>query len=93
MFLKINMIEPVSASVCLYLISKSNKKILTRTLKRPSYLQKKISKFVKKNEDLLIDLTKDEIIDMLFDLKVMMIYNPSILLIIYVILLIVTIFI
>ena len=98
-FIKPYMIEPVSFSVGLYLVSKSKKycntRTLTRTLLRPNYINNKISKFIDENKELLLDAGKDEIIEFLIDAKIINFikFSPSIALCIYIILFIISMFI
>lgn len=99
LFIKPYMIEPISASVGLYIVSNSKKYIntrtLTRTLSRPNYINNKISKFIDKNKEILLDAGKDELVDILFDPKFINFikFSPSIALCIYIILLIISMFI
>jgi hypothetical protein len=90
------MIEPVSASIAVYLITKG-----TKTIKRdkrlieknPYYIKKKFCKLISKNREeiinLIIDETNDYIMDS-FNLIHLKYINPSIFLIIYMLLIIVT---
>ena len=98
-YIKPIMIEPMSATGGLYLISKSpkyaNTKTLTRSLKRPYYIKKKFSKFITKNNEILLDAFYDELIDIISDTKVINIikFDTSIAVYLYVFILVLYIFI
>ena len=79
------MIESMTASIGLYILSKS---MNTRTLLRPKYFHKKISIFINKNKEILLDAGKDEIIEWLSNDNILNI-NPSLSIIMYVLLLII----
>ena len=79
------MIEPMTALIGLYFFSKT---MNTRTLSRPKYFHKKISIFINRNKEILLNAGKDEIIEWLFNDNIVNI-NPSLSIIIYVLLLII----
>ena len=83
--LSLVMIEPMTASIGIYIYSKT---MNTRTLSRPKHFHKKISIFINRNKEILLDAGKDEIIEWLFNDNIINI-NPSLSIIIYVLLLII----
>ena len=93
----IKMIEPVSASIAVYLISKGTKTIKRdkRLLeKKPFYVKKKICKWLFQNKEEIINTIIDETNEYMMDsLNLIHIkyFNPSIFMIIYILLLIIAI--
>ena len=63
----------------------------TRTLSRPKYIHKKISNFLDKNKDILLDAGKDGISELIFNDEIIntLNFNPSIAITIYVLVLII----
>lgn len=98
LYIKPFMIEPATASIAIYLLTKTplninkNKQLLN---KNPLYLKKKICRWFKNNKNELIeriiDETSDNMIDILNLIKIIK-FNPSIFIIIYIFLLILLIF-
>ena len=84
--LSLVMIERITASIGLYIFSKT---MNTRTLSRPKHFHKKISIFINRNKEILLDAGKDEIIEWLFNDNIINI-NPSLSIIKYVLLLIIS---
>ena len=89
MFINVYMIEPVTASVCLYLLTSPkinyNKKILL--YKKPKHIKKNICKWYKNNKHTIFDITIDEFSDYIADSKIlnMIKINPTIPMILYII--------
>lgn len=93
----IRMIEPVSASIAVYLISRGTSRIDKHKRimnKNPLLIKKKICKWILRNREEVINSVIDETNDYMMDtLNLIHIsyYNPSILMMIYMLLLIITI--
>jgi hypothetical protein len=99
MFIQTFMLEPASASLAIYLITKTssftNGKNRRLLLKKPYFFKKKICKWILHNKNDLIDTAIDETNDYLLDL-INHIYtiksiNPSVFMIIYVCILVIAI--
>jgi hypothetical protein len=90
----IKMIEPATASIAVYLLTKTSKIKPYVLKKQPLHYKKKICKWVYKNKHLIVDTALDELSDYLFDTSnIIHIPSPTIILIIYWIMLIIFIFI
>ena len=92
------MIEPVSASIAVYLIAKGTKTIKRDKkllVKNPFFIKKKMCKLILKNKEEIINSIIDETNDLMMDTLNLIPtkhFNPSIFLTIYFILLILAIF-
>jgi len=86
MFINTVMIEPTTASIAIYLLSKShiidnsNKKLLR---KNPIFAKKKLCKWIKKNKHTLIETSIDEFSEYILDNINLFHINLSIPLILY----------
>lgn len=85
------MLEPTTASVAIYLLSKTTTLKRNIIQKKPLHYKNKLCKWVCKNKHTIIDVGIDELADFLFDLSnnIHIIPNPSITVIIYSLLLII----
>ena len=85
------MLEPTTASVAIYLLSRTTTLKRNIIQKRPMHYKRKLCKWVCKNKHTIIDVGVDEIADFLFDLSnnVHIMPNPSLVFITYSLLLII----
>jgi hypothetical protein len=86
----IKMIEPATASIAMYLLTKTAK-IKPYVLRRePLHYKKKFCKWVIKNKHLIIDIGLDELADYIFDISnYFQIHTPTLPIILYSIVLII----
>ena len=90
----IKMIEPATASVAVYLLSKTTKIKPHILRKEPFHYKKKLCKWIVKNKHIIIDIGMDELADYLLDISdYMQIHAPTLPIIIYLVALIILIFI
>lgn len=90
----IKMIEPASASIAFYLITKGTKTINRdkRLLnKNPFYVKKKICKWIFQHREEIINTIVDETNDFMMDSLNLIHLNPSIFVIIYLMIIVITI--
>ena len=87
----IRMLEPTTASVAVYLLSRTNKLNRNIIQKRPFHYKKKFCKWLIKNKHTMIEIGLDEISDILFEASniIHIMPNPSILCLTYFIILII----
>lgn len=85
------MLEPTTASVAIYLLSKTTTLKRNIIQKKPLHYKQKLCKWVYKNKHTIIDVGIDELADIVFDISnnIHIIPNPSITVIIYSLLLII----
>jgi len=91
----VKMIEPATASIAVYLLTKTTK-LKPHILKRePFHYKKKFCKWVIKNKHLIIDIGMDELADYVFDISnyIQIHIPPTLPIILYTIALIILIFI
>ena len=90
----IKMIEPATASIAVYLLSKTNR-IKPHVIKRrPFHYKKKLCKWAYKNKHLLLETAIDEFADYVFDISnYILIPTPTLPIILYLVALIILIFI
>ncbi len=69
LFITPYMIEPATASIAVYLLTKTSKIKPLILKRRPFHYKKKICKWIIKNKDTIIDVTADELADYLFDIS------------------------
>ena len=90
----IKMIEPASASIAVYLITKGTTTI-TRDKrlmdKNPFFVKKKMCKFLLKNREEIVNSVIEETNDLMMDNLNLIHINPSIFLMMYILILIITI--
>jgi hypothetical protein len=88
------MIEPASASIAVYLITKGTTTI-TRDKrlmdKNPFFVKKKMCKFLLKNREEIVNSVIEETNDLMMDTLNLIHINPSIFLMMYILILIITI--
>ena len=92
--ISIKMIEPASASIAVYLITRGTKTINRdkRLLnKNPILIKKKICKWILRNKEEVSNLIIDETNDLMMDSLNLIHINPSIFLMIYILILFITI--
>jgi hypothetical protein len=90
----VKMIEPATASVAVYLLSKTTKIKPHILRKEPFHYKKKLCKWIVKNKHIIIDIGMDELADYLLDISdYMQIHAPTLPIIIYLVALIILIFI
>lgn len=92
MFIIPKMIEPTTASVVVFLLSKTSNMNVKILQKRPLYYKKKICKWIKRNNHDIIEVGMDELGDMILDITNNIIHfapHPSLYLLIYFIILII----
>jgi hypothetical protein len=90
----IKMIEPATASVAVYLLSKTTKIKPHILRKEPFHYKKKFCKWIVKNKHIIIDIGMDELADYLLDISdYMQIHAPTLPIIIYLVAIIILIFI
>ena len=84
MFISPYMIEPATASLAVYLLTKTNKINGYILRRRPFHYKRKICKWIVKNKHTVIDVGIDEIADLIFDISNNIhIPSPTITIIIY----------
>ena len=85
------MLEPTTASVAIYLLTKTTTLKRNVIQKKPLHYKQKLCKWVCKNKHTIIDVGIDEIADIVFDItnNIHIMSNPSLLVIIYSLLLII----
>ena len=69
MFITTRMIEPATASLAVYLLTKTSKIKPLVLKKRPFHYKRKLCKWIVKNKHTIIDVGIDEIADYLFDIS------------------------
>jgi hypothetical protein len=69
MFISVKMIEPATASVAVYLLSKTNRINPYVLKKRPFHYKRKLCKWICKNKHTIIDVGMDEFADCIFDIS------------------------
>jgi hypothetical protein len=90
----IKMIEPASASIAVYLITKGtttinrDKRLLD---KNPIFVKHKMCKLFKKNKEEIVNSVIEETNDLMMDTLNLIHINPSIFIMIYILILIITI--
>jgi len=92
MFINPMMIEPTTASVAVFLLSKTTEMNIKVAKKRPFYYKKKICKWIKQNNHDIVEISADELGDTFIDVINNMIHfnpHPSLFLLIYSLLLII----
>lgn len=90
MFISSYMIEPATASLAVYLLTKSSKVKPLFLKKKPFHYKRKLCKWVVKNKNTIIDVGIDELADYIFDISNNIhIPSPTITIIIYWILIII----
>ena len=87
----IRMLEPTTASVAVYLLTKTTKIKTNIIQKRPLHYKRKLCKWIIKNNHTMIDLGIEEISDLIFDISniIHVIPNPTIIFFSYFIILII----
>lgn len=63
------MIEPATASIAVYLLTKTNKINPIIIKKRPFHYKRKLCKWILKNKHTIIDIGIDELADYIFDIS------------------------
>lgn len=63
------MIEPATASLAVYLLTKTNKIKPDVLKKKPFHYKRKLCKWIVKNKHTIIDISIDELADYLFDIS------------------------
>jgi hypothetical protein len=90
----IKMIEPASASIAVYLITKGtttinrDKRLLD---KNPFFVKKKMCKFLLKNREEIVNSVIEETNDLILDSLNLIHINPSIFIMLYILILVITI--
>lgn len=69
MFITTRMIEPATASLAVYLLTKTNKIKPVVLKKKPFHYKRKLCKWIVKNKHTIIDISIDELADYLFDIS------------------------
>ena len=87
----IRMLEPTTASVAIYLLSKTTTMKRNIIQKRPLHYKRKFCKWIVKNRHTMIEIGLDEISDILFETSniIHIMPNPTILYLTYFIILII----
>ena len=87
----INMLEPTTASVAVYLLSRTTTLKRNIIQKRPFHYKRKLCKWIVKNKHTIIEIGLDEISDILFETSniIHLNSNPTILCLTYFIILII----
>lgn len=85
------MLEPTTASVAIYLLSKTTTMKRNIIQKRPLHYKRKFCKWIVKNKHTMIDIGLDEISDLLFETSnnIHIMPNPTIIFLTYFIILII----
>ena len=77
MFIIPKMIEPTTASVAVYLLSKTSDINLKIMKRKPFHYKKKICKWIKKNNHEVIEISMDELGDTMLDfINNIILFNP-----------------
>jgi hypothetical protein len=93
MFINVYMIEPATASLAVYLLTKTNRINPYVLKRRPFHYKRKLCKWICKNKHTVIDVGVDELADHIFDISNNIhIPYPTIPIIIYSILLLIFMF-
>lgn len=87
----IRMLEPTTASIAIYLLSKTTTMKRNIIQKRPLHYKRKFCKWIIKNKHTMIDIGLDEISDLLFETSnnIHIMPNPTIIFLTYFIILII----
>ena len=85
------MLEPTSASIAVYLLSRTTTLKTNIIQKRPLHYKRKFCKWLIKNKHTMIDVGVDEISDLIFDISnnIHLMPNPTFIFLIYFIILII----
>ena len=85
------MLEPTSASIAVYLLSRTTTLKTNIIQKKPLHYKRKFCKWLIKNKHTMIDVGVDEISDLIFDISnnIHLIPNPTFIFLIYFIILII----
>ena len=85
------MLEPTSASIAVYLLSRTTTLKTNIIQKKPLHYKRKFCKWLIKNKHTMIDVGGDEISDLIFDISnnIHLIPNPTFIFLIYFIILII----
>jgi hypothetical protein len=87
----IRMLEPTTASIAVYLLSRTTTLKRNIIQKRPLHYKRKLCKWIVKNKHQIIDVGIDEMADFMFDISnnIHIMPNPTILFFTYFIILII----
>ena len=85
------MLEPTSASIAVYLLSRTTTLKTNIIQKKPLHYKRKFCKWLIKNKHTMIDVGVDEISDLIFDISnnIHLMPNPTLIFLIYFIILII----